>query len=110
MQPRANTNNITGFNRFLTSAETELAADATPSNNPTDDPKTTVFGAVKGGYTYNHQVSHTKNGRPEGCNVLFMDGHVIFRKLGSGIRGSATTPPGPDEIQRRTLNGPYFWF
>jgi prepilin-type N-terminal cleavage/methylation domain-containing protein/prepilin-type processing-associated H-X9-DG protein len=82
---------------YTSSADTEFAADAVPANQPTDNPLTTVFGGVKGGWSESHQVSHIgKGGRPEGGNVLFMDGHVIFRRL--------------DEMKRRTSNGPYWWF
>ena len=82
---------------YLPSAETELAADATPSKDKTDDRFKTVFGAVDGGWKQKHQVSHMgSGGRPEGSNVLFMDGHVIFRAF--------------DDIKRQTDTYPYFWF
>jgi prepilin-type N-terminal cleavage/methylation domain-containing protein/prepilin-type processing-associated H-X9-DG protein len=82
---------------FLPSSDTELAADVCPAAVLTDDPKITTFGGIQGGYSQHHQVSHVgKGGRPEGCNVLFMDGHVIFRRL--------------DEMKRRTSSGPYWWF
>jgi prepilin-type N-terminal cleavage/methylation domain-containing protein/prepilin-type processing-associated H-X9-DG protein len=83
--------------RILSSAETELGADATPSANLTNDPNTTVFGGVTGGWANKHQVSHiAKSGKPEGGNVLFMDGHVVFRPL--------------DQMKRQTDSYPYFWF
>ncbi len=84
--------------RLLPAADTELAADAIPANASTTDPYKTVFGGVNGGWTKGtHQVSHMgTNGKPEGANVLFMDGHVIFRAIG--------------DIHRRTDSGPYFWF
>ena len=83
--------------RFLPSSETELAADAIPANTMTNDVNKTIFGGVNGGWKESHQVSHMgSNGKPEGANVLFMDGHVIFRALG--------------DIKRRTDSGPYFWF
>jgi prepilin-type N-terminal cleavage/methylation domain-containing protein/prepilin-type processing-associated H-X9-DG protein len=82
---------------YMSSADTELAADAVPANQMTDNALTTVFGGVKGGWSESHQVSHIgSGGRPEGGNVLFMDGHVIFRRL--------------DEMKRRTSDGPYWWF
>ncbi len=84
--------------RSLPSAETELGADAIPSNTTGTDPYKVVFGGVNGGWTKGtHQVSHIgTNGKPEGANVLFMDGHVIFRTI--------------DNIKVRTTGFPYFWF
>ena len=84
--------------RLVPAAETELAADAVPANASSDDPLKTVFGGVNGGWASKHQVSHMgSSGKPEGANVLFMDGHVIFRGL--------------SDIKRRNeVNGPFFWF
>ena len=92
LQPRNDVNM-----RWLPAADTELAADAIPSITSTNDVYKTVFGGVNGGWAHAHQVSHIgTSGRPEGGNVLFMDGHVIFRGIG--------------DIKRRTDSGPYFWF
>ena len=75
------------------SADTELAADACPST----DLLGTKFGGIQGGYKETHQVSHMgTNGKPEGVNVLFMDGHVIWRRF--------------DEMKVRTTTNPFWWF
>lgn len=78
---------------FLPAADTELGADAAPAQ----DAAGTIFGGVKGGFQYNHQVSHVgNNGKPEGVNVLFMDGHVVWRPF--------------VEMKVRTTSSPYWWF
>jgi prepilin-type N-terminal cleavage/methylation domain-containing protein/prepilin-type processing-associated H-X9-DG protein len=81
----------------ISSAETILSADATPSNS---NSTTAVPGSfhVQGGWGYEeHQPSHMADrGIPEGGNVLFMDGHVVFRRF--------------DEMQLRTSTFPYWWF
>jgi prepilin-type N-terminal cleavage/methylation domain-containing protein/prepilin-type processing-associated H-X9-DG protein len=92
LQPR-NDPNI----NILSSAETELGADAIPSNASGNDPNTIIFGGVQGGWRYQHQVPHVgKSSKPEGGNVLFMDGHVTWRDL--------------TVLKVRTYNGPYWWF
>ena len=83
---------------WKSSSETEFAADAIPATtNTSTDPMKIVFGAVGGGWSEKHQVSHVANsGRPEGGNVLYMDGHVVFRLI--------------QDIKPRTNTYPYFWF
>jgi prepilin-type N-terminal cleavage/methylation domain-containing protein/prepilin-type processing-associated H-X9-DG protein len=79
--------------RILSSADTELGADAAPS----PDAAGTTFGGVQGGWSHPHQVSHMgNNGKPDGCNVLFMDGHVIYRNFYLM------------KVQTKTY--PFFWF
>ena len=92
-QPRNDTNIP-----ILPSSDTELAADAIPSVS-TGDPHLVVFGGVNGGWSHSHQVPHVaRNGRPEGANVLFMDGHVQWRDF--------------ELLKVRVINGsyPYWWF
>jgi prepilin-type N-terminal cleavage/methylation domain-containing protein/prepilin-type processing-associated H-X9-DG protein len=82
---------------YLSSAETEIAADAIPSNTTNADYTKVVFGGVVGGWSKPHQVPHVgKRSLPEGGNILFMDGHVSWRPV--------------DEIKVRTNNAPYWWF
>jgi prepilin-type N-terminal cleavage/methylation domain-containing protein/prepilin-type processing-associated H-X9-DG protein len=96
LQPRrpAATNATPGLLPILPSADTELAADAAPSNTTN---AAGPFGGVKGGFTDLHQVSHVgRNSVPEGVNVLFMDGHVAWRPF--------------DQMKVRTTSAPYWWF
>jgi prepilin-type N-terminal cleavage/methylation domain-containing protein/prepilin-type processing-associated H-X9-DG protein len=84
---------------YLPSADTELAADAIPSRDDNPDVNKAGFGGVTGGWSHPHQVPHVGHGsRPEGGNVLFMDGHVIWRNV--------------DQIKLRIVSGsyPYWWF
>jgi prepilin-type processing-associated H-X9-DG protein len=81
----------------ISSAETVIGADATPSNTNSSTPVRGTF-HVQGGWGYEeHQPSHVASGGfPEGGNVLYMDGHVVFRLFG--------------EMQQRTSTFPYWWF
>jgi prepilin-type processing-associated H-X9-DG protein len=92
MQPR-NDPNI----RYLPSSDTELGADAIPSNNTGTDPYLVTFGGVNGGWSKPHQVPHVgANSKPEGANVLYMDGHVQWRNL--------------SDLKVRVSTFPYWWF
>ena len=52
---------------------------------------------IQGGWETHHQVSHVdRRGKPEGVNVLFMDGHVTWRPF--------------KEMKLRTDSYPYWWF
>jgi prepilin-type N-terminal cleavage/methylation domain-containing protein/prepilin-type processing-associated H-X9-DG protein len=89
---------------LLPSSETELAADAAPSTNVNGVP----FGGVQGGFSMLHQVSHMgRGGAPEGVNVLFMDGHVIWR---AWVMPNTNVTPPRDQMQLRTDNYPYWFF
>jgi prepilin-type N-terminal cleavage/methylation domain-containing protein/prepilin-type processing-associated H-X9-DG protein len=81
----------------LPAGETVLAADASPSNSNSPTAVANSF-HVKGGWgVEEHQPSHIGDkGFPEGGNVLFMDGHVIWRRF--------------DEMKLRTSTFPYWWF
>jgi prepilin-type N-terminal cleavage/methylation domain-containing protein/prepilin-type processing-associated H-X9-DG protein len=71
-------------------SETELATDAVLSQNG-------QF-YVKGGYQYAHMTSHMgKDRKPEGGNILFMDGHVEWR-------------PFKDMFKRAAAGDVEFWF
>lgn len=64
--------------------ETELIVDATLST--TDDPDTGNFAEVKGGSFSRAQIldrtNHLVNGgRPAGCNVCYVDGHLNWRNF-----------------------------
>lgn len=61
--------------RALAPAELELAADATLSSN--DRPY--MNWSAQGGWADKHLTSHIRKGQPVGGNVLFLDGHVVFR-------------------------------
>jgi prepilin-type N-terminal cleavage/methylation domain-containing protein/prepilin-type processing-associated H-X9-DG protein len=96
LQPRqpAATNPTPALQPVLPSADTEIGADACPSN--TNSPAG-PFGGVKGGFQDLHQVSHMGSDHlPEGGNVLFMDGHVSWRPFG--------------QMKVRTTTAPYWWF
>ena len=75
----------------VSSAEIELVTDAVLSQGG-------LFGGIKGGFAMPHQTSHRgTNGKPEGGNILFMDGHADWR--------------GFDKMQvRAVLGATSFWF
>jgi prepilin-type N-terminal cleavage/methylation domain-containing protein/prepilin-type processing-associated H-X9-DG protein len=75
---------------MASAAETELVTDGTLSANGNF--------WVKGGYQYPHLTSHMgKYGKPEGGNILFMDGHVDWR--------------GFKDMYKRAIAGDVeFWF
>jgi prepilin-type N-terminal cleavage/methylation domain-containing protein/prepilin-type processing-associated H-X9-DG protein len=54
------------------SAEVELATDPVLSQG-------TSFLNIRGGWAGMHSTAHTKDGRPMGGNILFLDGHVAWR-------------------------------
>ena len=83
----------------LSSAETILAADGTPSSNSSTTAVANTFHVPGGWRAQEHIAAHpnAKRGYPEGGNVLFMDGHVIWRAF--------------DEMSLRTTGKvPYWWF
>jgi prepilin-type N-terminal cleavage/methylation domain-containing protein/prepilin-type processing-associated H-X9-DG protein len=61
--------------RALAPAELELAADATMTSGSPPY----VKWSAKGGWGGTHVTSHMRKDKPMGGNVLFLDGHVIFR-------------------------------
>ncbi|MGA2092668.1 MAG: type II secretion system protein [Sedimentisphaerales bacterium] len=79
-------------------SETELVTDATLCNGP--DANTASFDQVQGGLYAMCQLydrtNHLKKGRPEGGNILFLDGHTVWRPF--------------SEMQRRYGGSPFFWW
>jgi prepilin-type N-terminal cleavage/methylation domain-containing protein/prepilin-type processing-associated H-X9-DG protein len=71
-------------------ADIELAADATLST--TVNFRTASFAAVQGGWPQPHWSNHLKGTKATGGNVLFLDGHVIWRPI-SEMRVWATRFP-----------------
>jgi prepilin-type N-terminal cleavage/methylation domain-containing protein/prepilin-type processing-associated H-X9-DG protein len=68
--------------KMASASETELVTDAVLSQN-------NRFYA-QGGYQYPHLTSHMgKDGKPEGGNILFMDGHVDWRTFKSMFKRAA---------------------
>jgi prepilin-type N-terminal cleavage/methylation domain-containing protein/prepilin-type processing-associated H-X9-DG protein len=67
---------VTFFVRPNISSQTEIAFDATISNNNLASPS---FGNVQGGWPTPHQSAHWYGGNPVGGNILFLDGHDEFR-------------------------------
>jgi prepilin-type N-terminal cleavage/methylation domain-containing protein/prepilin-type processing-associated H-X9-DG protein len=63
--------------RPMAAAELEVAMDATMSQN--DKPFMTW--TTQGGSTLRHVSSHMRKGQAIGGNVLFLDGHVVFRPI-----------------------------
>ncbi len=63
--------------RAMGAAELELAADAVMSSG--DRPY--MNWSAAGGSTLRHMSSHIRKGKPTGGNVLFLDGHVVWRPL-----------------------------
>ena len=74
----ARKNPITGM---ASAAETELAMDAVISHDGGQ------FDGIKGGFAIPHLSSHmnTRINKPEGGNVLMMDGHVEWRPFGDMV-------------------------
>jgi len=71
-------------------AETELVTDAVISQGGN--------WYVKGGWIYAHLTSHmAKNNKPEGGNILYMDGHVDWRAF-------------KDMVKRGVAGDVEFWF
>jgi prepilin-type N-terminal cleavage/methylation domain-containing protein/prepilin-type processing-associated H-X9-DG protein len=79
-------------------SETELVTDATLST--TVDANTASFDQVPGGLFAMCQLydrtNHLKKRRPEGGNILFLDGHTAWRPF--------------SEMQRRYGGSPSFWW
>ncbi len=88
--------------RTLRSAPADLvmASDIVLSRANTRDARQKNFVTITGGYYMAHGTTHRdKADRPQGGNVLFLDGHVSWRNF--------------DEMKMRIggINGiPYFWF
>lgn len=59
------------------SSQVEIAMDATISTSK--DKLTASFGNIVGGEPFPHQSSHWYGGQPVGGNVLFLDGHAVWR-------------------------------
>ena len=74
----ARKNPITGM---ASAAETELAMDSVISHDGGQ------FDGIKGGYATPHLSSHMsqKTNKPEGGNILMMDGHVEWRPFGDMV-------------------------
>jgi prepilin-type N-terminal cleavage/methylation domain-containing protein/prepilin-type processing-associated H-X9-DG protein len=75
-------------------AETELVLDATLSTGP--DPKTASFVEVRGGSWSRWQIfdrtNHlTQGDRPAGANILFVDGHLEWRRF-TGMQVRVSPP------------------
>ncbi|MGD0077503.1 MAG: prepilin-type N-terminal cleavage/methylation domain-containing protein [Sedimentisphaerales bacterium] len=80
------------------SSTTELVTDATLST--TRDANTASFDKVPGGLftmcSLYDRTNHLKKAKPEGGNILFLDGHTEWRQF--------------NEMQVRYVNGPCFWW
>jgi prepilin-type N-terminal cleavage/methylation domain-containing protein/prepilin-type processing-associated H-X9-DG protein len=74
----AKKNPVTGV---ASAAETELVLDAVLSQNGGQ------FNGIQGGFQFPHLSSHmsTKTNKPEGGNILMMDGHVEWRPFGDMV-------------------------
>jgi prepilin-type N-terminal cleavage/methylation domain-containing protein/prepilin-type processing-associated H-X9-DG protein len=74
----AKKNPITGV---ASAAETELVMDAVLSHDGGQ------FDGIKGGYQFPHLSSHMsrQTNKPEGGNILMMDGHVEWRNFGDMV-------------------------
>lgn len=75
--------------------ERELATDTIISDGP--DRETARFTGINGGSPIPHRTSHIiGNGRPEGGNIVFFDGHVDWRPF--------------KDAHVRTFGVPVFWY
>jgi prepilin-type processing-associated H-X9-DG protein len=90
-------------------ADTEIAADAIISNQP---PAPYNFGNVQGGAAGPMNSSHMYTKIPEGSNVLFLDGHVVFRPLKMAGNTPFTPNPRPPSLAPRAKCGTnaLFWW
>jgi len=80
-------------------ATTELITDATISTGA--DPQTASFVEVRGGLFARWQIfdrtNHlTRGDRPEGTNIVFVDGHLEWRRFA--------------DMQVRVIQGPHHWW
>ena len=82
----------------LPSPETVLAADGTPSSSSSTTAVSNTFHVAGGWNAQEHVAAHPngKRGFPEGGNVLYMDGHVVWIPF--------------DSMKLRTTTNPYWWF
>jgi prepilin-type processing-associated H-X9-DG protein len=85
----AKRNPVTGV---ASAAETELVTDGVISHDGGQ------FNGIQGGYQYPHLTSHMDRfNKPEGGNILYMDGHVDWR-------------PKSDMVIRAKSGNVEFWF
>jgi prepilin-type N-terminal cleavage/methylation domain-containing protein/prepilin-type processing-associated H-X9-DG protein len=76
------------FDRNLhkNAGEAVLAADAVLSQNG-------KYGGIQGGWAYRHQTNHLgRDMRPEGGNILFLDGHAAWYAFSDMKVRALTTP------------------
>ena len=105
-----NTVSLSGnYKRPNVSSETEIVADAILSN---PNPGPYNFGNVQGGAYGPMNSSHTYPTLPEGSNILFLDGHVVFRTLKLQGNTSLTPNPRPPSmtLRAKVAAGPVFWW
>jgi prepilin-type N-terminal cleavage/methylation domain-containing protein len=94
---------VGGVKTNIANTDRVLVADATISENITDNPATAgSFTSVVGGYAPNgvpkpHISPHLKGSMPEGGHLGFKDGHVAWRKF-------------PEMRQRAIPNSRGFWW
>jgi prepilin-type processing-associated H-X9-DG protein len=79
---------------YPTAADRELAADSTLSNGV--DRWTAQFTGIYGGSANPHRANHVTDTRPDGGNILYLDGHVEWRNF--------------SEMTVRTAGSPSFWY
>lgn len=97
---------MVGFNTYITPKLTEraLMADATisaPGQMTTSQKHSYRWQDIVGGFRIPHTSPHLGNGgKPQGCNILFMDGHVEWRKFASSLFVCRTDAAG----------SPAFWW
>ena len=72
---QAKLSQVTGTNT-QNIADTEVVVDAVCSGGIPPS-----FTTVRGGWVKDHKTSHLDQNRPAGGNILFLDGHVTWRKF-----------------------------
>ena len=77
-------------------AELVLMSDITISREDSTEWRNDNFLNVWGGYHSGHGTTHRNDRRPIGGNVLFLDGHVIWRPF--------------DDMKNRLHSWPHFWY
>jgi prepilin-type processing-associated H-X9-DG protein len=78
--------------RVMVAAEIEVACDAIISGGQMLNGEPVGGYGASGGWTGRHVTSHMRGAKPLGGNILFLDGHVIFR-------------PWKDMFHRTTMGG-----
>jgi len=77
--------------------QAEMVVDATLSEaNDRDDNFTEVIGGSYGRHQIYDRTNHIRNSRPEGTNIVFLDGHQEWRNF--------------SEMEMRCQVGPYHWW